>query len=71
MAIRKNQGWKPKDKIVLILVISIVFIIGGEVIAPLFTPLKHFEMLDEIIGATVSGLLLTISNYLRDNDKEN
>ena len=60
--------WQPKDFILLTLVIALLLIILGDVLAPHFASLEHFKMLDEVVGATVAGILLVISNYFQ-NDK--
>ena len=62
--------WKPKDIAVFLLIFVLLVIIAGDVTAPKYTSIEHFKMLDEIIGATVSGILLVISNYFNSNGEK-
>ena len=57
---------QPKDYAVFLLILVLVIIIGGDILAPKYTSIEHFKMLDEVVGATVSGILLIISTYFND-----
>jgi len=58
-----------KEYLILALITLLAVIILADLYAPKYTSSEHFKVLNEIIGATASGILLTISNYF-SNDKK-
>ena len=61
---------QPKDVAVFLLIVVLVIIIVGDTLAPRYSSIEHFKMLDEVIGATVSGILLIISTYFNSDGKD-
>jgi len=70
MARRRRQQWKPKDIIILVLISTLIIVMLGEIVMPLFLPIAQYELVSKVVGATVSGILLILSNYLRNNGNQ-
>jgi len=71
MAPRRKDNWKPREILLGSLIVLLLFIIAGDIMAPIFTSIEHFKMLDEMIGATAAGILIIISNYFKGNETNN